>query len=181
MLFLAARMKRYQQSKEFKNEKYKKTELDSSSTKLLTNGGGIVNRVSTFLVFILVLQLQLLYPQGSAVHAFSLKAAILNNLAFNFNFGGQEGRILRQPLGSCNLLFFVHDLGRSGEIPNRSSISRPRVHGFSVLDLARLHRVSVIQNGRRKGNKQRKATFLLYSETPLIHQSTRGALARWPD
>jgi len=46
VLFLAARMKRYQQTKEYKNEKYKKMQLDPSGTRLLLSNGGseVVNR-----------------------------------------------------------------------------------------------------------------------------------------
>lgn len=46
VLFLAARMKRYQQSDEYKKDTYKKIDLDTGSDKPVTNGNGVVNRVS---------------------------------------------------------------------------------------------------------------------------------------
>ena len=45
MLFLAARMKRYQESDEYKKETYKKIDLDTGSEKPETNGNGVVIRV----------------------------------------------------------------------------------------------------------------------------------------
>lgn len=44
VLFLAARMKRYQESDEYKKETYKKIDLDTGSDKPETNGNGVVNR-----------------------------------------------------------------------------------------------------------------------------------------
>ena len=54
VLFLAARMKRYQQTKEYKNEKYKKMQLDASGARLLLSNGGseVVNRVCTFFLLL---------------------------------------------------------------------------------------------------------------------------------
>ena len=51
VLFLAARMKKYQQTKEYKTEKYKqKAEADSCNTRLLGNGEGLVYRVCILLL-----------------------------------------------------------------------------------------------------------------------------------
>lgn len=58
VLFLAARMKRYQQSDEYKKDTYKKIDLDTGSDKPVTNGNGIVNRVRMIILScILVLHL----------------------------------------------------------------------------------------------------------------------------
>lgn len=58
VLFLAARMKRYQQSDEYKKDTYKKIDLDTGSDKPVTNGNGVVNRVSMIILScILVLHL----------------------------------------------------------------------------------------------------------------------------
>lgn len=54
VLFLAARMKRYQESDEYKKESYKKTDLATCSVKPEINGNGVVNKVRIiFLFFIL--------------------------------------------------------------------------------------------------------------------------------
>ena len=52
MLFLAARMKRYQQTEEYKIDKYKQMDSDPSNTKLLGNGEGPSNKVCILLLCI---------------------------------------------------------------------------------------------------------------------------------
>ena len=45
VLFLAARMKRYQESDEYKKETYQKIDFNTGSEKPETNGNGVINRV----------------------------------------------------------------------------------------------------------------------------------------
>lgn len=55
MLFLAARMKRYQESDVYKKEtQYKKTDLATYSVKPEINGNGVVSKVRIIILFFIL-------------------------------------------------------------------------------------------------------------------------------
>ena len=57
VLFLAARMKRYQESDEYKKETYKKTDLSTGSDKPEANGNGVVNKVRIIILFFILVSI----------------------------------------------------------------------------------------------------------------------------